>query len=444
MSKKILTESGKTKKHRTPAGFKFVQTIGEIAEYRLSQNDLRILYLHRPGTGVITTNITYFVGARDEARGETGLAHMLEHMLFKPTKYDLEHKITSGSAMHFERQTGSVLNANTWKDRTTYYFSYPKEYFCEALRIEADRMQNVILSDKVFRPEQGNVLSEFDMYNGDPHFALAVQMYSTAFLSHPYGHETIGYREDIEDYTPEKLDCFYKDYYRPDNAILMVVGDISKSEALNAVSELFGSIANPHTSIPRHAVREPKQEGTRRVYIERPSTANIISIGFKHAGFPTKEWFITHIMLDVLAGGPESILHKLLIDTGKAAAVGVSQEPTSETNLGMLDITLSPKQQHNTIEILVLKKINSIVSKDIDGLVKKAKAKLITDELFGRTESLHIVSELTEYASAGDLHAYSMTPDILTSITTKDVMQAIEQNFKANNLTIGHFIGTLK
>jgi zinc protease len=400
-----------------------------------------VLYLQRKDTGVVTTNITYLVGARDEARGETGIAHMLEHMLFKPTAYDNKHRIKDGSAMHFERKTGSTLNANTWKDRTTYYFSYPKAYFEETLRIEADRMQNVILTDKVLKPEQGNVLSEFDMYNGDPHFALAVQMYSAAYQSHPYGHETIGYREDIEDYTAEKLQRYYKNYYRPDNAVLMIVGDIERNTALTAIKSHFGNIQRPSTIIPRHHIREPKQEGLRRVSVERPSAMNIVGIGFKHPGFPSKDWFTTSVMLDVLAGGPESILYRLLIDQGKAADLSSTLEPTSEENLVCLEVTLAPNHTHADIESLILTTIETQNTKTIDSLVKKSKAKMVTSELFGRTESLHIVHELTEYASAGDLKAYTMTEEILKSITTEDVLDRMRHSFNKNNLTIGYFIG---
>jgi zinc protease len=443
MSKKLLTVSG-SKKRTVSNGFSLVRTIGEITEYKLRSNGLRVLYLHRPGTAVITTNITYLVGARDEARGETGIAHMLEHMLFKPTKNDVAKKIKDGSAMHFERETGCILNANTWKDRTTYFFSYPKEYFEEALRIEADRMSGTILTDKVLKPEQNNVLSEFDMYNGDPHFALAVEMYSAAFYSHPYGHETIGYREDIEDYTAEKLQRYYQNYYRPDNAIMMVVGDIERNEALEAVKKHFGVIEKPDTPIPRQTVREPKQEGMRRVQVERPSTTNIISIGFKHAGFPSQDWFKASVMLDILAGSEESILQKLLTDTGKAADVGVSLEPTGEENLGLINITLSPSQKHDDIESLVLETIAALTTKEIDQLVKKSKIKMVTEELFGRTESLHIVRELTEYAAAGNIAAYTKTPEILTAISTKDIIETLRNAFITNNLTIGYFVGTKK
>ena len=176
--------SNKQKKHKNDSkrDYKHIQTIKDIAEFRL-QNGLRVLHKEHKGTGVITTNITYKVGARNEKRGETGIAHMLEHMLFKPTKADIKKKIDSG-AMQFERETGCILNANTWKDRTTYFFSYPKQYFSRALRIEAERMHGVVLTDAEFQPERNNVLSEFDMYFGDPQFALSLEMVSSAFHSH--------------------------------------------------------------------------------------------------------------------------------------------------------------------------------------------------------------------------------------------------------------------
>ncbi|MBP6924747.1 MAG: insulinase family protein, partial [Candidatus Pacebacteria bacterium] len=224
MSKKPQMPSKKKISVSVP-GFAHIETAGGITEFLYKANGLRVLYLNRPNTGVITTNITYFVGARDETRGETGLAHMLEHMLFKPTVFDIEAGIDSG-AMQFERDTGCVLNANTWKDRTTYFFSYPKEYFERALKIEAERMNGVVLTDESLNPERNNVLSEHDMYNGDPYFALNVSMVGAAYNSHPYGHETIGHRQDIEDYTAATLDRFYRFYYRPDNAVMMIVGDV--------------------------------------------------------------------------------------------------------------------------------------------------------------------------------------------------------------------------
>jgi zinc protease len=438
MSKKATAKKGNKK---NIPGYTFIKSVSGIDEYVLKSNGLRVLYHHRPDTGTVTTNITYLVGAVDETLGESGIAHMLEHMLFKPTQADKKAKITAGGAMQFEREIGCILNANTWKDRTTYYFSYPTEYLDRALEIEAQRMTGVILNQKELTPEQNNVLSEFDMYNGDPYFALSVQMVSTAFLSHPYGHETIGYREDIEDYTPERLERFYTNYYRPDNAVMMVIGDVDHKTALESVKRQFTGIANPATPIPRHHVREPKQEGIRRVSITRPSTTNLLSIGFKHAGLGTIEWLTTSVMLNVLTSGPESVFQKLLVDTGKVASIDSMQEPTRDTNLAVIHFSLAENQTHSDIETQVLETISKLTSKDISNLIKKVKANMLTDELFSRTSSMQIAQELTEYTASGNWENYTKTPDLLAEITPKMVLKCLQESFAPANVTIGTFIG---
>ena len=441
MSKKI---SPKTKSKQAPVpGFSHVQTAAGVTEYILKKNGLRVLFQRRPDTGVVTTNITYLVGASDEAQGESGIAHMLEHMLFKPTTFDLQNQITAGGAMQFERETGCILNANTWKDRTTYYFSYPTQYIDQALTLEAQRMTGVILNDTELTPEQGNVLSEFDMYNGDPHFALAVQMVSTAFHSHPYGHETIGYREDIEQYTPAKLERFYRNYYRPDNAVMMVIGDIDEKAALLKIKTVFSDIKNPTTDVPRHSIKEPKQEGIRRVTIERPSSTNILSLGFKHAGFGSQEWVTTMILIQALTAGPESIFERKLVDTGLISSIDTTQEPTKDPNLAFLNFTLAPGQTHADIEEKILSILHDLTVSDITKLIKKVKAGLVTDELFARTNSLQITQELTEYVASGDWTAYANTPTLLKNTTPKMVIDTLKQSFQPHNLTIGNFIGTL-
>lgn len=428
-------------KASTVPGFSHVKSVAGIEEYVLKSNGLRVLYCHRPETGVVTTNLTYLVGSKDEARGETGVAHMLEHMLFKSTESDVKAGIDSAS-MQFERETGCILNANTWKDRTTYYFSYPKEHFNKAISIEAERMNGVILTDKSLAPERANVLSEFNMRNGDPYFGLDVAMIGTAFHSHPYGHETIGYKEDIEKYTAAKLESFYRAYYRPDNAIMMVVGDVEREVALKTVKKHFAALKKPVTPIFRYDIAEFKQEGLRRVSVERPSSTNIISLGFKHAPFPSPEWFTISALLEVLTAGPESILHRALVDSGIATDVSGNLEPTSHENLGMLIITLAQNRDHSTIESKVLKIIDDLSIETIAPLLKKIKARQITDELFARDSSMRIVEELTEYSAGGDWTTYTKTLEILSSITPKSVRQVAKQLFVPNNMTIGYFIGT--
>jgi zinc protease len=422
-------------------GFSHIVSAGGVHEYVLKSNGLRVLYHHRPHTGVVTTNITYLVGARDETRGETGVAHMLEHMLFKPTVSDVAAGIDSAS-MQFERETGCHLNANTWKDRTTYHFSYPAEYLDRALQIEAERMNGVILTDESLAPERSNVLSEFDMRNGDPDFALDAAMVGTAYHSHPYGHETIGYREDIERYNAASLERFYRLYYRPDNAVMMVVGDVDEKTALTKIKKHFSAIEKPTVPIPRFHITEPKQEGLRRVIVKRPSELNIVALGFKHNGFPSEDWFVASALLEVLTSGPESVLHKALVDNGIATSADGSLGPTSEENIGTLSITLAPDSTHEGVEEMVRVIIDRLDTKTVTPLLKKVKARLLTDELFARDSSLRITDELTEYVASGNWTAYAKTPEILDRITVKMVLEAAQTLFDDTTMTIGYFIGT--
>lgn len=415
------------------------KTVKDITEYTLSANELKVLYIPKPGTGVVTTDIVYKVGSRDEGRGETGIAHMLEHMLFKPTKGDIKRKSDSG-AMLFEREIGVVLNANTWKDRTSYYFSYPTKYFERAVKIEADRMKNVLFTDRQFKPEQGNVLSEHDMYAGDEMFSLSVQMHSAAFQSHPYGHETIGHRGDIQSYTIEKLKKFYEKFYVPSNATLIVAGDISESGMKDTVLKYFGAIPNsPKPS--RISIIEPKQEGIRTTAIERKSSQQLLAFGIKHNAFPSKAWFETAISLELLAGDTDSLLYKELVDTGYATTISISLEPTYEDNLAELFINLTEKGSHEEIEIKVLKFLKNLTINDIKPFLNRTITKTILEEAVRNESSLGYVASLVEYVSAGVWEQFYDSEKIMKKITVKDIQMKVAQMFERTNLTVGYFKG---
>lgn len=436
-----MTSKQKVKIIKSPkAVIRKVRKVREITQYRIPANGLTILYVRRKGTGVVTSDITYRVGSRDEECGETGLAHMLEHMLFKPTKFDIVKKKASGATV-FEQEVGVVFNATTWKDRTTYYFSYPSIYFDRALKIESERMCDVVLTNKEFLPERTNVLSEFDMNAGDEEFLLAVQIAGTALHSHPYGHETIGYREDIERYTVKKLHAFYKKYYAPNNATLIIVGDIDEKTMLESVRRNFAHI-QPSKALPqRKIVIEPKQEGLRTLTIQRPSTINILGIGVRHEGFPSKAWFETMIAFDVLVGGKDSILYRAFVDKGKAIAVHGTPEPTYDANCAIVFITLAQKSTHDQIYKELRNILDTLTPKDIAPYLKRIIAKTITEECTGRENSLGFVSELLEYVSANAWEQFYESENMLRTITAKDVCSRVKALFREDAITMGKFLG---
>lgn len=370
------------------------------------------------------------------------MAHMLEHMLFKPTEADLKTKAEVSASMRFDQETGCILNANTWKDRTTYYFSYPSSYFERAIKIEAERMNGVVLTEASLVPERSSVLSEHDMYQGDPYYAVYATMLGAAFYAHPYGHPTIGHRADIERYTTATLERFYRLYYRPDNAVLMVVGDVDLKVALTQIKKHFTSITPPKASIPRFSIIEPKQEGVRRVSVVRPSSMQILSIGSKQPGFPSEHSLVLNVLFDVLTDGHESVLYRALVDSGLATSVEGSIEPASEENLAILTVTLAEGVTHQAVEEKVFAALRQLDQKTLAPLLKKAKAKILTDEEFLRDSSLSIAAELTEYAAAGDWTIFTKTLDILESISVKRLHAAIPTLLNPNTQTIGYFIGT--
>lgn len=415
------------------------KTVGTITEYVLTSNEMRVLFLPRMGTGVITSDILYAIGSRHEALSETGIAHMLEHMLFKQTTHDIQAN-QGPAATEFEKAYGVVLNANTWRDRTNYYFSYPKEHFAQALKIEAERMRDVVITDESLAPEKANVLSEYDMYAGDEFFTLATEMCDVAFRNHPYGHETIGYREDIEDYTAEKINAYYKHYYTPNNATLIIVGDCTEDVLKREVLAYFGTL--PKSTMPiEHLFREPKQEGKRTITVSRPSTKNILSLGVKHEAFPSIAWFETLAIFDMLAGGEDSVLTKQFVDTGRIAHIDTSLEQSKDPNLALIFCTLTPKSTHEKLEKAILDTVRTLTPKDIAPYLKKTTAKLLMSEALTRSSSLSLTQELVEYVSAGAWEQFFASEEILKRITPKAIHTRLQTLFTNTQMTIGYFIG---
>lgn len=430
------------KTNKSPhTAFKYVLSQEDFFEYEHKKNGLRVIFHRIPDTKVMTANIVYRVGSKHELPGQTGLAHMLEHMVFKPTKSDLEKKLGQSSIMELERNTGAVINASTWKDRTNYYCTAAVSFLPQILSIQADQMQNVVITNKNLAAEQTTVLSEYDMYNSDPYFALDAVVSAVAFAAHPYRHETIGWRSDIERYTAQKLNDFYTLHYIPNNATLVLVGDISAKEALAAIDGAFGGIkkgALPTTS----EVVEPPQEGIRRVSITRPTTTNLLTISAKSSAFGTKEWIATLVFLKILADGPDSLLHRALVDSGKVTSVGYTLYPTSEQFLASITCTLAKRTDHEAIEKVIFKIIGALEAAQLAKPLKKTISQICYAEPFSRDSSSSIASELTEYICTEDWTQWCKTEALVKQVNVKELLAVKDTLFVPNNMTIGTFIGT--
>ena len=263
-----------------------VTTVEGITEYRLG-NGMRVLLFPDNSKPTLTTNIVYMVGSRHENYGETGMAHLLEHLLFKPTA---NFGIKKGTKTPVEvlNSTGAEFNGTTWYDRTNYYSTFPanEENLATMLALEADRMvnapidQNDLWNPKTQKGEMTVVRNEFEMGESDPIGVTTERLQAVAFDWHNYGKSTIGARSDIEQVNIPRLRAFYKNYYQPDNAVLMVAGRFDEAKVLKQINDKFGRIPKPARVIQPTYTAEPTQDGERSVTVRRNGGTQFVGAGY--------------------------------------------------------------------------------------------------------------------------------------------------------------------
>ena len=222
-----------------------VVTVEGVTEYRLA-NGLRVLLFPDSSKPTITVNMTYLVGSRHEGYGETGMAHLLEHLMFKGSKNYPE------PTKEFTRR-GFKMNGSTWLDRTNYFVSFNAvdDNLDWALGWSADAMVNSFIAQKDLDTEMTVVRNEYEMGENNPVSVLLKRMQSVLFDWHNYGNSTIGARSDIEHVKIENLQAFYHRYYQPDNAVLMVSGKFDEAETLKKIERIFGAIPKPTRELPK-------------------------------------------------------------------------------------------------------------------------------------------------------------------------------------------------
>ncbi len=247
-----------------------VASVEGITEYRLD-NGLKVLLFPEPSRPKVTVNLTVLVGSRHEGYGETGMAHLLEHMVFKgtPTNPDIPGAL---------KQRGAQFNGSTWLDRTNYFETLPAsdENLKFAIALEADRMVNSPIKGEDLATEFSVVRNEFERGENSPSNVLNQRMMAVAYEWHNYGKSTIGNRTDIERVPVDSLRGFYKKYYRPDNAMLVIAGQFDQKKALEYADKYFGSIKNPDTDLPKTYTEEPPQDGERMVMLRRVGDVAVV------------------------------------------------------------------------------------------------------------------------------------------------------------------------
>ncbi|QOY96567.1 insulinase family protein [Massilia sp. UMI-21] len=298
-----------------PKGVTLGPSAEGITEYRLA-NGLKVLLFPDASRPTVTVNVTYLVGSRHENYGETGMAHLLEHLLFKGTKKNPD--ITG----QFARR-GMDFNGTTSLDRTNYYevFQATPENLDWALQMEADRMVNSPVAQKDLASEMTVVRNEFESGENSPVQVLFKRMQSVAYDWHSYGRATIGNRSDIENVKIDNLQAFYRTWYQPDNAVLLVAGKFDPQATLATIHRLFGGIPKPARALPQFWTVEPTQDGERSFAVRRQGDMQIVAVGYKIPSDLQQESEALGFASEILGDAPNGRLHKLLVETGKASQV---------------------------------------------------------------------------------------------------------------------------
>ncbi|MDO5615725.1 MAG: insulinase family protein, partial [Cruoricaptor ignavus] len=413
---------------------KFVTNVEGISEYSLS-NGMKVLLLPDQSQSNMVVNIVYNVGSKDEGYGEKGMAHLLEHMLFKSTKNlgDIKKQLSD---------KGGQANGTTWYDRTNYYEIFPSsdENLKWALMMEADRMLNATILQEDLDKEFSVVRNEFEIGENNPTRVMMQNVFSNAYTWHNYGNSTIGSREDIERVKAPTLRKFYEKYYQPDNATLIIAGKFDEKNALKYVSEYFSVLPKPSRVLGGTYTVEPAQQGEKQFEIRRNGENQIIAAGYHTAAYADKDYAALDALSEILTADPSGYLYKSLVETGKVSSVWAFNPTVRDPGLMYFNFDVAKDKNLDETTQLVrseLDKISGIKYTEED--LKRAKAKLLKQIENQKNNTIGFAIALTEIVGSGNYKLGFLYRDNVEALTLADINRVAQKYFRSNNRTIGVF-----
>ena len=425
-----------------------VASVEGITEYALP-NGMRVLLFPDASKPTVTVNVTYLVGSRHEGYGEAGMAHLLEHLLFKGTpKYpDPMKELTT---------RGASRNGSTWFDRTNYFETLPAtdqkvadaslEF---AIDFEAERMLNSFVAKKDLETEFSVVRNEFEMRENNPLNVTWERMMSAAFRWHGYGRSPIGNRADLEEVPIERLKAFYKKYYQPDNAILVVAGKFDPAKALTLIENRFGRIPKPVRSLQNGNIlyatytTEPVQDGEKIVTVRRTGDAQAMVVGFHVPSGAHPEFAAVDVLSHIMGNSPSGRLYKALVESKLAAEVTAFTQQLAEPGMLMLGAQLRMDQSLDSARLSLERTVDAARSGGFTAEeVQRAKDALLRGITLRLNNSEVIGLELSEWMARGDWRLLFLHRDRIEKVTPADVQKVASAYLKPANRTIAMFIPT--
>ncbi len=422
-----------------PKGIERVTSVEGITEYRLA-NGLRVLMFPDQTKQTITVNITYLVGSATENYGETGMAHLLEHLVFKgtPRHPNIPQELTSH---------GSRPNGTTWTDRTNYFetFAATDENLNWALDLEADRMVNSFIAKKDLDSEMTVVRNEFELGENSPFGVLLRRTMATSYLWHNYGKTTIGARSDIENVPIDRLQAFYKNYYQPDNAVLLIAGKFDETKTLALVDKYFSPIPRPTRTLQKIYTSEPTQDGERSVTLRRVGDTQIVQAIYHVPSGSHPDFAAVDLLTQILGDTPSGRLHKALVETKKASSIFGFGFQWRDPTIAIFGAEVRQTDSLDAARDTLLATIEAIgTTPPTKEEVDRARGQILKNIELTLNNSERVGLTLSESIGAGDWRLFFLHRDRLRKVTPEEVAQAGSKYFKPSNRTLGMFIPTPK
>ena len=418
---------------------KKITSVEGITEYQLD-NGLKLLLFPDGSKPTVTINLTVLVGSRHEGYGEGGMAHLLEHMVFKGTP-------THTNVPQALRDRGASFNGTTNADRTNYFETLPAsdDNLEFAIRFEADRLVNSFIRREDLLSEMTVVRNEFERSENSPQNLLGNRMMAAAFDWHNYGKTTIGNRSDIERVPIENLQDFYKRYYQPDNAVVIVAGKFDEAKALALTQKYFGAIPRPERKLNTTYTEEPPQDGERKVELRRVGEVGIVAACWHIPAASHEDHAPLAVLGSILSTQPSGRLYKALVETKLAASIYA--DPDARHDPCVFDAQAEVRRDQSleksldTARDVMLKTIDEVIAKGVsEEEVDRAKRNFLNARRAAAANTSSLAISLSTWMAYGDWRLYFLHRDRMEKVTPADVQRVAAQYLVESNRTLGYFI----
>jgi len=406
-----------------------------IAEFRFA-NGFKVLLLPDAAQRTVTLNITYLVGSRHENYGETGMAHLLEHLVFKGTPRN------PAIPQEFSRR-GMSFNGTTGIDKTNYFetFQAGDENLRWAIAMEADRMRNSHIARKDLDSEMTVVRNEFEEGENSPFQAMIKRMQSVAYDWHSYSRAPIGNRSDIENVRIGNLQAFYRTYYQPDNAVMIIAGHFVPEQVLRWVNQSFGKLAKPKRALPEFWTAEPTQDGERQFFIRRSGDMQLVAVGYKIPSMLHADYNALTVAAAVLTNTPNGRLHKSLVESGLATQIDTFQLSGLAPGLQLIAARAKQGADIKAIKQALVAGIESFATTP----PTEAELERFRQEQANLYEQLQndpqqLAVSMSDAIALGDWRLLFAARDDLLQVTAPRAAAAAAKYFRRDNRTVGMFV----